>query len=273
MTAGMKTALFTAGLGDVIRNIYLRDAYRMISETTEPVRVIVASINPFATEIFRFHRNARQFMLLDLGHKFEEFIDAGVRGVELNRALCEFAGVEHRDVHHGDASGPPPVFDAPDGVDSRGHIVFCPFTGSVASRVFPDGFTERIANVLRAQPRPVYVITRSFPRRSHATGRTIHGIEDARRFEGGNIHVMEHLSVPACLNLVRDSAAYVGSWSSMHQAAWFENKPVAVFYPRNWVDVVQRTDYAFGIDRPDCFHSDVPSADMNALSQWLTRLP
>ena len=35
MTARMKTALFSAGLGDVIRNIYLRDAYRMISEATE----------------------------------------------------------------------------------------------------------------------------------------------------------------------------------------------------------------------------------------------
>lgn len=269
----MKTALFSAGLGDVIRNIYLRDAYRMISEATEPARVIVASTNPYATEIFRFHRNARQFVLHDLGHKFEEFYAAGVRGADMSRELCRFAGVEHGDLHLGNASGLPPVFDAPDDVDSTGHLVFCPFTGSVASRVFPVEFTERIVAVLQAQARPVYVLTRSFPRKSQVTGRVIHGVEDARRFDGGNIRVMENLSVPACLNLVKKCAAYVGSWSAMHQAAWLENKPVAVFYPPNWVDVVNRTDYAFGIDRTDCFHSDVPSADMAALAAWLNRLP
>lgn len=269
----MKTALFSAGLGDVIRNIYLRGGYRTISEVTEPVRVIVASINPFTTEIFRFHRNARHFVLHDLGHKFEEFYAAGLQGPDLSRALCEFAGVGYDSIHHGAASGAPPVFDAPDDVESTGHIVFCPFTGSVASRVFPPDFTGRMVEVLRAQPRPVYLLTRSFLRRSLTTGRVIHGIEDARCFAGGNIHVMEHLSVPACLNLVKNCAAYVGTWSAMHQAAWLENKPVAVFYPPDWVDVVQRTDYAFGIDRADCLHADVQRADMVALAEWLRRLP
>lgn len=266
----MKTVLFSAGLGDVIRSIYLQRGYEAVSEATETVRVIVASTNPFATEIFRFHRNARNILLCDLGHKFDEFLEAGLRGVELNRALCEFAGVDYGMIERG-APGGLPGFDAPDGVDSRGHIVFCPFTGSVASRVFPPGFTERLVEVLRAQPRPVYVVTRSFPRRS-PKGHVIHAVEDARRFEGGNIHVMDHLSVPASMNLVKNCAAYVGSWSALHQAAWFESRPVAVFYPPHWVDVVKRTPYAFGIDRADCFHSDFPSADMNALAEWLMRL-
>ncbi len=75
----MSAALFAAGLGDVIRSCYLNAAYRVLSEATQPVPIIMASHNPFAIEIFRHHRNAENFILYDLAHKFEEFFNAGLR--------------------------------------------------------------------------------------------------------------------------------------------------------------------------------------------------
>jgi hypothetical protein len=267
----MQGVLFRAGLGDVIRSIYLARSYKFISETRVPVKVLCASHNPFALEIFRHHRNARNFVLYDLGHKFEEFASAGLHGGDLDRALWEFAQVEAKDRVGGKLEEEyAPMFDAPDDMGSTGHVVFQPFTGSVSSRVMPAALMEGIAKVLRKLPCEVYLVTRSYPRKN-ASGRTIHADEDARRFAGENITVLEHLSVPATLNLVKHCRAYVGGWSSMHQAAWFEQKPVAVLHPPNWCDVVNRTGYAFGLDRENTWHRDWNAADMKELAAWFER--
>lgn len=267
----MQAVLYCAGLGDVIRVIYQTGAYKFISETTTPVKVLSASHNPFALEIFRHHRNAKNFVLHELGHKYEEFLVSGLRGGDINRALCEFAGVEPGDLVSGrPAEGYVPTFDAPDDIDSNGHIVFQPFAGSLMSRTFSEELTAKVVNVLRRLPCQVYLVTRSFTRKG-TSGKVIHAEEDARQFEGGNIKVLEHLSVPGTLNLIKSSSAYVGSWSSLQQAAWFANKPVAVIYPPNWCDVVNRTGYAFGLDREDCFHTDWDVLDLGKLEQWFTR--
>jgi hypothetical protein len=268
----MQTVLYVAGLGDVIRAIYLSASYKFLSETTVPVPIILASHNPFTLEIFRFHPNARNFIIYELAHKYEEFLGAGLRGAEINRALCEFAGVDYGQLVRGRIEGFVPEFSAPDNVDSSGHIVFQPFAGNSQDRTLPEDLSLKIAEALRAQPRRVFIITRSYIRRGH-TGRVIHGEENARRYEGGNITVLDNLSVPASLNLIKSASAYIGSWSSLHQAAWCENKPVAVFYPVDYVDVRERNGYAFGIDRENCYHAEYPAADMTKLTQWLEKHP
>jgi hypothetical protein len=267
-----EAVLFVAGLGDVIRKIYKTTSYKHLCETTVPTPILLASHNPFTIEIFRYHRNARHFIFYELGHKFDEFAQAGLRGGDINKALCEFAGLDHGRLVRGDIDGYVPMFDAPDDIDSSGHIVFQPFAGSVYDRTLPHDLIGRIVEVLRAQPRRVFIVTRNYIRKG-VSGKVIHGEEDARRYEGGNITVLENLSVPASLNLIRSASAYIGSWSSLQQAAWFENKPVAVFYPVNYVDVRERTAYAFGIDRADCHHAAFPDADMTKLADWLAKCP
>lgn len=267
----MQAALFAAGLGDVIRKIYLTRSYQVLSETTKPVKVLCASHNPFASEIFRFHRNASNFIIYELGHKYDEFLKKGLRALELDKAVSEFAGVKWEDVISGKASsGYVPQFDAPDTIDSTGHVIFQPFSGSLVSRTLSEKLVEQMVGVLEQVPCKVYIITRSFVRIG-VSGRLAHADENARRFAGGNITVLDHLSVPATLNLVKSCSAFVGCWSSLQQAAWFENKPVGSVYPKNWTDVVNRSDYAFGLDRPDCYHADFNSLDLEKLKAWLTQ--
>jgi hypothetical protein len=268
--SSMSAALFAAGLGDVIRSIYLNAAYRVLGAATEPVPVIMASHNPFAIEIFRHHRNAKNFILYDLAHKFEEFFNAGLRGIDINRALCGFAGVDHAKLIRGSADGHMPVFDAPDEVDSHGHIVLQPFAGNASYRSLPPELIEQTAQVLRKLPCQVFVMTRSYFRPG-AKGKTIHAVEDARSLEGGNITVLDSLTVPASLNLIKSCRAYVGSWSSLHQAAWFENKPVAVFYPEKYGDVEKQTAYAFGMGRENTLGCEYPRADAATLEAFLSR--
>ncbi len=264
----MSAALFSAGLGDVIRVCYLNASYRVLSEATQPVPVLMASHNPFAIEIFRHHRNARNFILYDLGHKYEEFLEAGLRGPDISRALCAFAGVDYAQLIRGHANGDAPVFDAPDDVDSKSHIVFQPFAGS-PERSLPPALIEQTLQVLQQLPCQVFIVTRSYPRTGG--GRLIHNIEDARPFAGGNVSVLENLSTPAALNLIKNCRAYVGSWSSLQQAAWFEHKPVAVFYPADYVDVRKKTDYAFGMDRQNTLGREFPQVDTAKLAAFLQR--
>ncbi|HYF35006.1 MAG TPA: hypothetical protein VD994_06910 [Prosthecobacter sp.] len=267
MNPPSRTALFSAGLGDVIRRIYTSHSYQFISEVKDRIPVIVASHNPFSIEIFRHHRNARNFLLLDLGHKYDEFLRAGLKGPEITRAIMDFAGYDTASQVLGSRGDYQPLFDAPDRLPSEGHIVFCPFSGG-GPRTFTQPFMHRVAECLWRSPCQIYVVTRSFPR-NRQDGKNIHAEEDARMLEGGNIKVLDNLTVPASLDLIRNSRAYVGSWSSLHQAAWFENKPVAVFYPKDWTDVKRRTGYAFGLDRDNCFHSDYESVDFTKFEGWL----
>lgn len=268
----VKVALFSAGLGDVIRVMYQTNHYKHICEATKPVHVIVASHNPFTMEIFRFHRNAHNFILYDLGHKYEECIKNGVLGPDITDTLLKFIGSNREQCVSGRCSPEfKPQFDAPDDVDSKDHIIFQPFAGNHDARSFRPEFIEKIVDILRKQNKKVFILTRSYIRKG-ISGKVVHDSEDAKQFEGGNITVLDNLSVPATLNLVKNSSAYVGSWSSMQQAAWFENKPVAVFYPVNYVDVVNRTGYAFGLDRSDCFHSDYVQFDERAFETWVSKL-
>jgi hypothetical protein len=264
----MSAALFAAGLGDVIRACYLNTSYHALSETTQPVPVIVASHNPFSIEIFRHHRNAKNFIIYDLGHKYQEFLDAGLRGPEISRALCDFAGVDYAKIIRGSADGHVPVFDAPDNIPSGGHIVFQPFAG-VPERSMPAELIEKTLQVLRKLPCRVFIVTRSYPR--SGGGRLVHHSEDGSAFAGGNVTVLENLSTPAALNLVKGCRAYVGSWSSLQQASWFEHKPVAVFYPADYVDVRKKTDYAFGMDRENTLGCEFPQADAADLTAFLQR--
>ena len=264
----MSAALFSAGLGDVIRTCYQTSAYRVISEAQRPLPVVVASHNPFAIEIFRHHRNAKQFILYDLGHKYDEYLAAGLRGANLNRAICEFAGVNHASLIRGPADGYVPVFDAPDTIAAEGHIVFQPFAGNASYRSLPPEVAESVAAVLRKLPWPVFVVTRSFPR-TGISGKTIHGDEDARRLAGGNITVLEDLTVPATLNLIKTCRAYVGSWSSLQQAAWLENKPVAVFYPSTFHP--EGGGYDLGLGREDTLACHFDSMDTAKVEAFLRR--
>ncbi len=266
----MSAALFSAGLGDVIRVCYQNAGYRVLSETTQPIPVIIASHNPFSIEIFRHHRNAKNFILYDLAHKYEEFLNAGLRGVDINRALCAFARLDHALLIRGPADGHVPVFDAPDDVPSQGHIVFQPFAGNASHRSLPPDVIEKTVQVLRNLPCQVFVVTRSYFRPG-GNGKTIHAVEDARSVEGGNITVLDSLTVPATLNLIKSSRAYVGSWSSLQQAAWFENKPVAVFYPEHHHDTTRPTAYAFGMDRDNTLGREYPQVDATELAEFLQR--
>lgn len=266
----MSVALFSAGLGDVIRTCYLTASYRTISEASQPVPVIVASHNPFAIEIFRHHRNAENFILHELGDKFEEFFTAGLRGPDISRALCECVGADYATLIRGKADGYVPVFDAPDDVDSASHIVFQPFAGNASYRSLPHALIEKTVEVLRKLPWQVFIVTRNYLR-TGAKGKTIHADEDAKCFEGGNVTVLDNLSTPAALNLIKSSRAYVGSWSSLHQAAWLENKPVAVFYPVNYIADQKHRAYAFGLDRQNTMGRDFFQVEAQELKAFLRR--
>ncbi|WP_075090181.1 hypothetical protein [Verrucomicrobium spinosum] len=155
---------------------------------------------------------------------------------------------------------------------STGHIVFQPFAGNNRYRGLPVALVERIVQVLREQPCPVFLVTRSYLRGTARPG-VLHGTEDGHQWAGDNITVLDSLSTPATLNLVKSSRALVGSFSSLVQAAWFEDKPVATFYPADCRDACgdPPSPYAFGMDRADCQGRSFSEADVDELRTFLAR--
>jgi hypothetical protein len=259
---------FTGGLGDIIRTIYMTKSYQFISETKKQTIIIIASHNPYVVELFKFHKNAKNFIIIDLSHKYLEYLYQGLKGPQITHRLCFFLKLNPRQAKRGIANQTSvPEFYAPDEILSKNHVIFQPYSG-LKGKDFPKDAMMKIFNLIKNTQLHIYVVGRDYIR-LNKKGEHIHSAEDFSFFEGKNVTVIKNLSIPATLNLVRNAKLFLGTWSSLQQAAWFENKPVAVFYPPKYECVTQPSEYAFGLNRQDCFHSDFNTIHYENLEKWL----
>ncbi len=263
------TVEFGGGLGDVILSIYRRDAMEVLDAATRPHNVLVVSNNPHAMELFRWHPNNGQFVLFDLHHKCLE-LQAHKPDDVIGR-IYQFLDLPLSLRTGRQPATRRPVFHSVDAIASAGHLVFQPYAGS-AGRWLPAGLIENLLQAFSRLDRTVYVITRSYIRLDGPVSRrTVHPREAFPFDLPHNVIHLDSLSVPATLQLIRDSAGFLGAHSSMVLAAWEEAKPTAVFYNRGNVDFVNPGQgYSFGAKRPDCYHSDFENADVTHALQTLT---
>lgn len=270
----MKAVFFAAGLGDFIRVCYKTDSYSLLSETREMVTVVLALHNPYASECFAHHPNRQFIRVVDLPGQFEHLRSSGMRGAELHHALMRVAGVEPVDIVSRNVASQPEFF-ATDEVASEAHIIIQPFA-SGAGRTIPETLLISIVRECARTGRPVHIVSRSYCKRDEK-GKLTHGAENLPPQVARNPSVVWHrnLSVPATINLVKNSALFVGSHSAMLQAAWFENKPAHVLYPKGqteWAPDRIGTGYTFGANFDNTVHQDFKDFRIERLIEQLNSL-
>src|SRR6056297_306290 len=224
---------FYGGLGDIVLRIYQTRFWYFLENTDCRAGVAVASVNPFATELFRWHINRSKLVIFDLANAVEHFSGRGFSGTELHEAVAKFAGLEWPlDWKEYKSSPPPgwqPTYFAPDYLDDSGHFVFHPFSGLKSRSLSADRLEETV-RCLGELPCTVYIPSRDFIRLEG--GRTAHQAETLpEMFIPDNVVFLKNLSVPATLNLIRNARGFVGTHSSLILAAAHENIPSLSLYP------------------------------------------
>ncbi len=227
---------FYGGLGDVILRSYETRFWHFLEGADQRVAVVVCSVNPFTSELFRWHANRSRIVLYELSHLFDDFSRRGLSGKDFHEAIANFAGLTWP-FDWGHYKVPPPgdwkpTFHAPDYLDDSGHIVFHPFAGLKHRSLSRDSLRTSI-RFLGEMPCTVYVPSRDFVR-FHA-GRAGHGAESLPDMAlPDNFVVLKNLSVPATLNLIRNAMGFVGTHSSLVLAAAKEGVPSLVLYPESF---------------------------------------
>jgi hypothetical protein len=223
------------GLGDVARRFYMTNTYEILESLDSPVSILCLSHNPSATEFFRFHRNSRNLIIVDVGHIYTTLVfDPKFDNRLINPtliALCGFRDAEQltkpRD--------PTPIgrFYAPDAIKgSSGHVVVHPFGRGWGD--WPDETVSLLIQALRSVPAgvPIFVLCADY---ISSEGRI-----KSESFPLGipNIRVLRNLSVPAAFSLVASASRFIGTCSSLAQVAAFENVPSLVLHPHRCSDFV-----------------------------------
>jgi hypothetical protein len=270
-----KYVYFSGGLGDVIRALYTKKGYILLNNAQKPIAIVLASHNPFTKEIFLFHANFRRFILIDVSISYETLFAKGFRGDDLTAQIKKSIpygvnsciGTEQH-------KNPKRIFTAPDTLEILNfekYVIFQPFAGGNARNI-PCNLIIEILETLDKRKIKTFILMRSFVR-TDFKGKLIHDDEKLNSTinlsKYSQVKLLNNLSVPATLQLLQNSKGCIGSWSSLHQAAWFEKKPVAVYYPPKYIDVEKRTGYAFGLDYADTIHADFSSFDLEQFEKWL----
>ena len=224
---------FYGGLGDIFLRIYQTKFWYYLENSEQRTGIALASVNPFAAELFRWHVNRANLLVYDLANALENFSGQGLSGKELHEALAVFAGlpwpIDWKDYKVPPPPGWKPTFFAPDYLDDEGHFVFHPFAG-MKSRSLSKDQIGCVLECLGSLPCNVYIPSRDFIR--FQGGRAAHGAEELPDLPiPPNVILLKNLSVPATLNLIRNAKGFIGTQSSLVLAAAHEGIPSLALYP------------------------------------------
>lgn len=267
---------FYGGLGDILLRCYQTRFWYELENTEERVGVVVASVNPYATELFRWHINRQHIVLYDLAHILDHFSGKGIRGGDLHRELATFAGLgwpgKYEDFRDSPPAGWRPTFFCPDYLDDSDYIVFHPFAG-LKNRTLPREDLIETIGALGESGAKVYISSRDFIRFS--SGRSLHDPETLPDIEiPENVVLLNNLSVPATLNLVRNARAFVGVQSSLILAAALEGISSLALYPERLAnDFSSNSGYAFYNAFEHVRSISFPEVCRESIGEWLDGIP
>ena len=246
---------FGGGLGDVFISMSWKPEYRYLNFLLpeEFVTIGIFSHNPSVREIFENHPKRAQFELVVAPYATPDKISPVRKGLGLPEVPTP---------------SPTPRFDVPltfyptpadEGVledlkfrcGSRRFVLFSVSAGLPGRDIPVDIIDTLTAEVLKASLVPVFV------------GRTYdrHGRSEYHPPQG--IDLIDCLSVSGVAWALQQSAGCICCHSATNILGWILRKPQLLLYPDEVYrrHIVKKDQWAFGIDFPECFHSNFKQTD------------
>lgn len=242
---------FGAGLGDIVTVMYSSARYNALDKLgpDEKATIVLMSHNPFAKELFLWHRNSSRFEIKDLGfwwpkddsekRAFHKLPPAQPFVYEPQES-CRFypAPSDHQTLEYLHSIGPYVVVSASAGGPDRN---------------IPKELVERTVDVFLRCSIPVVVIGRTYG--EHRSEVPVDERPDV-------INLVDRLTIPGTAVAIEKAAGVFCCHSSISLLSWRLKKPVFLLYPE---DVRKRDfhsvhQYTIGKDYPTTIHME--------FSQW-----
>lgn len=240
---------FGGGLGDVIHQCYDGGYYNLLDEITSPVDIVIICHNPYAYELFEGHpkralMNVRVFPYWTPDHNAAMRSHYGLPPVPSNIRNGLFPrrpdGMNLYLLQGDDV--------ALSQIDSR-YVVICQGAG-LPSRELPIPLVHETIQHLVSMGFRCVISGRTFER----SGRQ----EALKDYAGpGVINLIDRLSVPGSLQLIRNCTAMVTGHSALNIAGWWERKPQLLLYPEQvrQFHFMKKDQWSFGKEYPDTFQA------------------
>jgi len=277
---------FGGGLGDIINQMFRTPNYRYFEGITEKTAALLITHNPYAAEIFKYHPG-RELIEVIMEHwvhphEAEEKIrrpllhKGYVRIMPSNAANTPvnlYISPEDRQIIDDMVNNSSPD-ERPAGQACR-YIVIQPFAGMRERDIPVDIVKSVISHVVSEYNLKVILAGRSYERIG-----ADHSEEKGDLFIDGEtpdlsvINLIDRLSVPGVLEVVKNCALFFGSHSSLNIAAWHYNKPCVVLYDEATKERhFRRTDeWSFGKDNRTTRHGLFEEFSLRMLDEVLNGL-
>lgn len=254
---------YMGGLGDVILRLFSSPWYASLDRLApgERAAVVLMSHHPDVSQLFKWHPRIAQIEVFDLG---------------FDQAGFPWADPKYRADHHMPVDGPcPPPHDGapinfyPSPADlatigafgDRQFVVMCPSAGT-PERTFPPGVASEIVDIVIATGTAVVEV---------GSSKYLNAQYGPLPPRPGLISLVDKLSIPGTIELIRKCRGVITAHSFALHAAWNLKKPVFLLYPK-WVrDVFVKhgpIGYFFGANDPGTVHAEFSSYERGLLLKW-----
>lgn len=257
---------FVGGLGDSLLRMYDSDWYSSLDLLREGERASVALMihNPYAVELFRWHRNANRLFVYDLGfntpyHPWDNQEFRAAHGLP-SRGPSIVGGTQEKLTFYSS----PEDHEVLERLNAQGDYILLSATAATAEKTVPMALREEIASAALAAGFKVAVVGR----RHYFTD----GRECDLKPRDGVIDLVDKLSVPGTLHAVEGCAGIVSAHSSMLHPAWRMNRPVFLLYDdgiRDKVVPCGAHGYMAGMGRQNTDHMHYDDFTAERLERWL----
>jgi hypothetical protein len=236
---------FGGGLGDVINQCYNHGNYKSLDGITRQTAILIFCHNKFSTEIFSAHP---KHDLLEIRYEGYPTI------AEADRIRQNLLRAGYRRIQDSPAPQARDVVFYPTESDRSlldtlppKYIAFQPFSGT-SDRDVPPSIVKATDDYAAQIGIPVVVIGRNYEKKGKITRET---------FTSRNpvVNLIDKLSVPGTIELVRRSALFIGGHSSMNLAAWHNRVPNYILFPEHTRErhfsPGQTDEWSFGRSYPE----------------------
>lgn len=260
------------GLGDIFNWLFMHDTYASL-ESIPPDEKVVVSLtcgNPGAQELFRWHPKAAQMEVYNFGflmpddyapvHKKHNFPSLTPSKYFLQENLKFYPGPSDQPILQDLQTKPYIVLNVAAGHPGR----------SMPENVFNNILTAMMTYAKEKYGLNVVAVGRTY--NNHSDPKHNH-VEPKLEPRAGLIDLVDKVTVPATLEIIRRSVGIVCCFSAVCLASWYMKKPTLLLYPKDvgdtQINVGQKSPYTFGKNLPTTMHTDFNSYNRTILEKFL----
>lgn len=260
------------GLGDIFNWLFMHEMYAKLGQLPpgEKALIILTCGNPGAQELFRWHPKASQFEVHNLGFMMPaEYKPIKEKNGWPENTPSAYFPQENVQVYPGPSDEQPLRELKP-----LKYIVVNPAAGH-PGRNIPDALFNNALDVILTYGRARYGLNAVVVGRTYnTTSDPAHNhVEPKISPRDGLIDLTNKVSVPATVQIIRESVGVLCCHSAVCLASWYLKKPMLLMYKKDWgdtqINIPAKSAYNFGRDFPTTRHTHFEGYNRSFMEDFL----